>query len=77
DFESSDRENDVEVPNKFSSRILSAPAEALLRSIIGKKMNTEETDEEEDDYSSEKDYEPASKKVRKSEVPKSLRTVKG
>ncbi|KAL3287255.1 hypothetical protein HHI36_001732 [Cryptolaemus montrouzieri] len=37
----------------------------------------EETDEEEDDYSLEEDDEPACKKVRKSEVPRSISTVKG
>ncbi|KAL3275481.1 hypothetical protein HHI36_020241, partial [Cryptolaemus montrouzieri] len=62
DCESSDRENDVKMSNKFSSKILSAPAEVSLRSIIGEKRNTEE----EDDYSLEEDDEPASKKVIKS-----------
>ncbi|KAL3267513.1 hypothetical protein HHI36_011636 [Cryptolaemus montrouzieri] len=77
DSDLSDREDDVQMSNKFSSKILSAPAEASLRNIIGGKRNTEETDKEEDDYSLEEDDEPASKKVRKSEVPKSIRTVKG
>ncbi|KAL3285919.1 hypothetical protein HHI36_000437 [Cryptolaemus montrouzieri] len=55
----------------------SALAEALLRIIICEKRNIEEADEEEDDYSSEEDDELANEKVRKSELPGSLRTVKG
>ncbi|KAL3268492.1 hypothetical protein HHI36_007603 [Cryptolaemus montrouzieri] len=49
DAVSSNIEDDVEMSNKFSSKILSAPAESSLRGIIGEKRNTEETDEEEHD----------------------------
>ncbi|KAL3273154.1 hypothetical protein HHI36_014608 [Cryptolaemus montrouzieri] len=62
--------------NEFSSKILSAPAEASHRSFIDEKRKTKETDEKKDDYSSEEEDEPASKKVRKSEVPRSIGTVK-
>ncbi|KAL3281968.1 hypothetical protein HHI36_005171 [Cryptolaemus montrouzieri] len=79
DYESSDTEDDVELSNKFSSKILSATADASLKYIIGEKWNTEETDKEDDDYSSEENDEPASKKPENLGclIPRTVRGQKG
>ncbi|KAL3286081.1 hypothetical protein HHI36_000594 [Cryptolaemus montrouzieri] len=75
-FDSADIYINPSINDSEGDPVSSAPAEASLKSSIGVKRNTEETDEGEHDYSSEEDDELASRKVRKSEVPKSMRTVK-